>query len=182
MLIREGPLRIRNAGPEDVGTVLAWTRTDGWYFAADGLGIPSASGIGQRLARGPWAGDRRQFMIESEDGPALGLAEIRGINWPSRVAHVGLFFPDGHLSSAAAVQAGRAFVGYLFETLNLARAHTSVVKRATESIGYLLRVGFRREGTLREHTWCEGALQDEEVLGLLREEFQGKSQSTEGPL
>jgi len=64
-----------------------------------------------------------------------------------------------------------AVINYSFETLKLHRIEADVDPRNNASVRTLERLGFRREGYLRERWQVSGEIQDALFYGLLRPEW-----------
>jgi len=63
---------------------------------------------------------------------------------------------------------------FAFCEMQLHRVWADTDPRNSPSIRVLERLGFRREGLLREHYWVQGEPQDGLVYGLLGSEWQQK--------
>jgi RimJ/RimL family protein N-acetyltransferase len=63
-------------------------------------------------------------------------------------------------------------VGYAFETLNLNKVWLHVLTSNERGIRAYERVGFRREGVLRQHLYREGRYQDLLSMAILREDWK----------
>lgn len=76
-----------------------------------------------------------------------------------------------HHGKGYGTEANSLFIDYLFETFEkrglMARAYASNEPSCT----VLEKLGFTREGTLREHRFVEGEYVDAVLYGLLREEW-----------
>jgi RimJ/RimL family protein N-acetyltransferase len=68
-------------------------------------------------------------------------------------------------------EALKALVSHAFETMNLRRLEADVDPRNGASIRSLERLGFQREGFLRERWHVNGEIQDAHFYGLLRREW-----------
>ena len=64
-----------------------------------------------------------------------------------------------------------ALLTFAFDTLDLHRVEADVDPRNAPSIRALERLGFRREGHLRERYHVAGEVQDAVLYGLLRREW-----------
>jgi RimJ/RimL family protein N-acetyltransferase len=62
----------------------------------------------------------------------------------------------------------RALIEHAFGPLNLHRIEADVDPRNEASVRLLEKLGFRREGYLRERYFKDGEIQDSVFLGLLR--------------
>jgi [ribosomal protein S5]-alanine N-acetyltransferase len=77
-------------------------------------------------------------------------------------------------------EALQALLDYAFNQLNLRRLEADVDPRNVASIRTLERLGFQREGFLRERWYVNGEIQDAFFYGLLRREWRKPDIS--GPL
>jgi RimJ/RimL family protein N-acetyltransferase len=72
-------------------------------------------------------------------------------------------------------EALRLLVDFAFGSLGLHRLEADVDPRNGPSLRLLERLGFRREGLLRERYHAQGEIQDSVILGLLAPEWQQAS-------
>lgn len=70
-------------------------------------------------------------------------------------------------------EATRLIVGYGFDTLNLHRIWLHVAEDNARAIHCYEKVGFQREGTLRQDHFRAGRYWDTIVMGLLQDEWRG---------
>ena len=82
-----------------------------------------------------------------------------------------------------ATEAGRALLQWAFDTLDLNRVQAEADTRNLASAHVLEKLGFVREGTLREDCVVNGDVSDSWVYGLLRREWRPTSgaEFSEGP-
>ncbi|WP_135829150.1 GNAT family N-acetyltransferase [Halorussus halobius] len=72
-----------------------------------------------------------------------------------------------------ATEATTLFLDYLFDAREIRGVEARVFSHNDASAALLDRLGFTREGRLRERNFVDGAYRDELVFGLLREEWVG---------
>lgn len=89
-----------------------------------------------------------------------------------RQAEIGFTLDRKHQGHGYATEAVRALVRYLFAERHLLRVSAECDARNAPSARLLERVGFRREGLRRQHTWIKGEWTDDLLFGLLAAEFQ----------
>jgi RimJ/RimL family protein N-acetyltransferase len=135
-----------------------------------------------------------QFVMDcqrmAEDGTGARLAIDRDsdrafigwcglIRWNPvfRSASIGYCLDDTAWGSGYATEAGRAVLQWAFDTLELNRVQAQVDTRNAASARVLEKLGFVREGTLREDCVVDGDVSDSWVYGLLRREWQTASTS-----
>jgi RimJ/RimL family protein N-acetyltransferase len=71
-------------------------------------------------------------------------------------------------------EAVTAVIGFAFDSLNLNRIEADVDPRNERSLRLLERLGFQREGHLRQRYYMNGERQDTLMLGLLRSDWKGR--------
>ena len=107
------------------------------------------------------------------DNQLIGSITLFNLDFNHRRAEIGYalgreFWGQGYMNEAL-----MALLKYAFEDLNLHRIEADVDPRNTASIKTIERLGFQREGYLRERWQVNGEIQDAYFYGLLRQEFSG---------
>lgn len=98
-----------------------------------------------------------------------------------RSAALGYCLDDAAWGRGYATEAGRALVQWGFQTLDLNRVQAETDTRNAASARVLEKLGFVREGTLREDCVVNGEVSDSWVYGLIRRQWRppsGPDQST----
>lgn len=103
----------------------------------------------------------------ADDG-VIGTVSLYQIELAHRRAELGFALGRAHWGQGLASEAVRLAIRFAFETLRLARLEADVDPRNTPSLSLLERLGFAREGYLRERYHVNGETQDSVLLGLLR--------------
>ena len=143
----------------------------------------------------PWSepGHAERFITAcrqmAEDGTGARLAVDRVsdeafIGWCSlnrwnpdyRSASLGYCFDDAAWGHGYATEAARALLRWAFDTLDLNRVQAETDTRNAASARVLEKLGFVREGTLREDCVVNGEVSDSWVYGLIRREWQPPSE------
>jgi RimJ/RimL family protein N-acetyltransferase len=112
------------------------------------------------------------IVLKEWDCP-IGVAGLHDIDVKNRHALFGICigvkeqWGKGHGSDAT-----RLIVGHAFETLNLNRVFLRVYEDNARGIRAYERVGFKREGLLRQDNFRHGRYWDTIVMGILREEWK----------
>jgi RimJ/RimL family protein N-acetyltransferase len=138
----------------------------------------------------PWADRARaeRFVRASrqmaDDGTGVRLAVDRAsdstfIGWCSlgrwnpdyRSAALGYCYGEAAWGHGYATEAARALLGWAFDTLDVNRVQAETDTRNLASARVLEKLGFVREGTLREDCVVDGDVSDSWVYGLLRREW-----------
>jgi RimJ/RimL family protein N-acetyltransferase len=139
----------------------------------------------------PWASvERAHAMIASDlkamsageylrlglelDGRVIGMCTLFDFNTQCRRAEIGYGMDSACWGSGYMHEALTALISYGFGELGLHRIEADVDPRNAGSVRSLERLGFVREGLLRERWIVEGEVSDSVVFGLLgREWVQG---------
>ncbi len=108
-----------------------------------------------------------------ETDEVIGTATLAYIDRSNGRAEIGYAIARPHWRQGYATEAIRLLLHYAFEEMNLRRIEADVDPRNEASLRTLERLGFRREGLLRERWNVGGEVQDALFLGLLRSEWSG---------
>jgi [ribosomal protein S5]-alanine N-acetyltransferase len=92
-----------------------------------------------------------------------------------RSAELGYCYAEVTWGKGIATDAARAVLTWAYNTLDLNRVHGQVDTRNTGSERVLGKLGFKREGTLREDCIVNGEVSDSSVFGLLRREWEART-------
>ena len=117
-----------------------------------------------------------QWGIErKEDGRLLGTCTIFRVHPANRCAELGYGLASAHWKQGYMFEALTALLGFAFGKMNLRRLEADVDPRNANSLRILDRLGFKREGLLRERWDVAGDIQDSVFLGLLAREWNGRA-------
>lgn len=114
----------------------------------------------------------RLAVDRASDGAFIGWCSLTRWNLAYRSAALGYCFDEAAWGRGYATEAARAVLGWGFETLALNRVQAETDTRNAASARVLEKLGFVREGTLREDCVVDGDVSDSWVYGLLRREWQ----------
>ena len=106
------------------------------------------------------------------DGAFIGWCSLTGWNPDYRSASTGYCFDDAAWGQGFATEAARALLQWAFDTLEINRVQAETDTRNLASARVLEKLGFTREGTLREDCVVNGEVSDSWVYGLIRREWQ----------
>jgi len=109
----------------------------------------------------------------------IGTATLFHPDFSNRRSEIGYALGRAHWGNGYMQEALKAVIDFAFEKLELHRIEADVDPRNTASIRTLERLGFQREGYLRERWQVNGEIQDALFFGLLRPEWKSGDNSTE---
>lgn len=108
------------------------------------------------------------------DGEVVGTVAVPQVWWTMGTAEIAYHLDEAWFGRGIATAAVRELVQRLFERGGLRRLVATVSVDNAPSVRLLERLGFRREGTLREAYVIDARLVDQHVYGLLRREWDAR--------
>ncbi|MFN8546972.1 MAG: GNAT family N-acetyltransferase [Candidatus Eisenbacteria bacterium] len=110
-------------------------------------------------------------LFRRSDGELIGTCSLFSFHHPSRRAEIGYALARSAWGQGFMHEALLAFVAHAFSALDLNRLEADIDPRNQASARTLDRLGFRKEGALRERWIVEGEVSDSWLYGLLRSEW-----------
>ena len=104
-------------------------------------------------------------------GALYGAIRVKNIDADDRKAEIGYFIGSEFAGKGIVSCAVRTVLAYCFESLQLNRMELRCAATNEHSIRVAERLGFTREGMLRQAECLDGVFIDQLVYGLLRAEF-----------
>ena len=115
----------------------------------------------------------RLVMEGAADGVFVGWVSFSRWNPDHRSASLGYCLTEAAWGHGYATEAAGAILEWAFDTLDLNRVQAEVDTRNPASARVLEKLGFVREGTLRQDCIVDGDVSDSWVFGLLRQDWRG---------
>lgn len=113
------------------------------------------------------------LAIETADGVHIGNVGLHSINWKDRSTELGIVIGEkAYWNQGYGTDAIRTLLGLAFREMNLHRVFLQVDADNARGIRCYEKAGFRREGTLREVVFKEGAYYDQYIMSILESEFE----------
>ena len=109
-----------------------------------------------------------------DSNTVIGTTTLFHLNLDNGRAEIGYAMGRAHWGKGYMNEALNALVSYAFEVMELRRLEADVDPRNLASIRTLEKLGFQREGFLRERWHVNGEIQDALFYGLLRREWLKK--------
>ncbi len=139
----------------------AWTRPEQASELVEQEAMSLAAGSSVRLA-----------VLRADDGVLIGTFSLFALLELSRRAEIGYALARSAWGRGYAQEAGHAVIRYVFDTLGLNRLEADVDPRNEGSVRVLERLGFRREGLLRERWIVADEVCDSALYGLLSRDYR----------
>ena len=114
----------------------------------------------------------RLALDRVSDGAFIGWCSLTRWNPDHHSAAMGYCLDDAAWGHGYATEAAHALLRWAFDTLDLNRVQAETDTRNAASARVLEKLGFVREGTLREDCVVNGDVSDSWVYGLLRREWR----------
>jgi RimJ/RimL family protein N-acetyltransferase len=125
--------------------------------------------------RGYQAGTNVNFGIESTaDSTLIGMAGLFHFHDASRRAEIGYALSQRYWGQGLMHEALVALVDYAFSTLDLNRLEADIDPRNLASARSLERLGFVKEGYMRERWIVAGEVSDTGFYGLIRSDWAAR--------
>jgi len=106
------------------------------------------------------------------DNTLIGSVTLFHLDFTHRRAEIGYALGHPYWGKGYMQETLKAVFNYAFEVLNLHRIEADVDPRNTASIKTVERLGFQREGYLRERWQVNGEIQDAFFYGLIRPDWE----------
>jgi len=110
-------------------------------------------------------------VAERDSDRMIGQAVLFSLNRAQRMAETGYSLMTAYQGRGLAQEAMRLALGFAFDELGMERIEADIDPRNVRSCRLVERLGFVREGTLRERWRVNGEVCDTALYGLLRREF-----------
>ena len=132
----------------------------------------AAAAMRHEIADGNLKGTMWKWGLALRDSNTLiGTVTLFNLNLSNGRAEIGYAMGSAYWGKGYMNEALTALIVHAFDVVNLRRLEADVDPRNTSSVRTLERLGFQREGFLRERWHVGGELQDAFFYGLLRREW-----------
>lgn len=113
------------------------------------------------------------FGIEhEEDNVLIGITVLKNINLINRSAEFAMYIGDkNYRGKGFSKLATKETLRFGFDQLNLNRISLNVLENNKKAIGLYEKLGFKKEGVLRESIYKQGKRYNEYIFSLLKNEF-----------
>lgn len=105
------------------------------------------------------------------EGELAGVIGLHRINWANRRTGIGYWLAEGYQGRGLVTRACRVVLDYIFYDLGLNRAEIHCGADNIKSQAIPERLGFTREGMVRQAEWVNDHFVDHVAFGLLASEW-----------
>lgn len=114
-------------------------------------------------------------IVLNEGDTFIGVTGLHQMDFTNRHASFGIALGNKSVwNHGYGTEATALMVQYAFDTLNMNRVWLRVFEYNVAGIKTYEKVGFQREGVLRQEVYREGRYWDAIVMAILRGEWEGK--------
>ena len=119
-----------------------------------------------------FANQKRFDMGIWYEGELAGLVSFENIDWAWKVVEISYMLAVRFRGKGLATKCCRLMVDYAFDELGLNRVEIRCAAENTKSQGIPCKLGFTKEGILRQAQWVNDGFVDLVVYGLLAGDWQ----------
>ncbi|MEK4229606.1 GNAT family N-acetyltransferase [Solibacillus sp. FSL H8-0538] len=105
-------------------------------------------------------------------GKIAGVIGLHNINWSNKSTSIGYWLGEGFQGKGLMVKSCAAVIRYCFEDMNLNRIEIRVATSNKKSKAIPEKLGFQKEGCLRDAEWLYDKFTDHYVFSLLEKDFR----------
>ncbi|MFI5412682.1 MAG: GNAT family N-acetyltransferase [Candidatus Micrarchaeales archaeon] len=109
-----------------------------------------------------------------ETNELIGIVGLKNINVKNKKAEVGFWIGQDFWKKGYGTESVSMIVEYGFSKLNLHKMEAMVFTFNEASVRILEKLGFMREGLLRDHVFHKDDFADDLLLGLLKNDYKSK--------
>jgi RimJ/RimL family protein N-acetyltransferase len=118
-------------------------------------------------------------IVRRDVDQLIGCMGLHNFNHRNRNATFGISIGDKSAWGCGfGTEATALLMEYAFAALNLHRVTLQVFEYNERAIRTYEKLGFRKEGVMREENYCNGRYWDTIVMGLLRQDWEARQPAT----
>lgn len=117
-------------------------------------------------------GHQRFAVVRSKDKMLVGMVTFFDFNPLNRSAELGVMIDPDEQKNGYAKEAVRLLAGFLFKSWGLNKVHAQTAAFNKAAVALLESLGFKKDGTLREHYFHESEYYDGYIYSLMAYEYE----------
>jgi len=174
MNIKGDKITLRAVEEKDLTKLHEWANDPETQDIMGGIYFPSSMQFHKNWIK-ETDGDQlnKRFAIETPDG-IIGLSSIMKIDWRNKNAWHGIMIGDKNIRGKGyGIDTVMTTMRYAFDEMGLERLDGQMIEYNEPSIGmYCKKLGWKKEGTLRNWYFRRGRFWDKVVVGITRKDYK----------
>jgi RimJ/RimL family protein N-acetyltransferase len=144
-------------------------QTGGWHLPV------SSSGQKQWIATYRNTDNNIRLMVELSNGKTIGMVSLTDIDWKNRTASINykVYASLEDRIKGDIFDGSMALLNYAFNELGLNCIYAKTIIGNIFSLKLQYKLGFKKEGEIRERIYKNGKFHNQIVTSLLKSEFEG---------
>lgn len=107
-------------------------------------------------------------------GEFSGIIELQSVDYINRMSEIGYWLADGYEGKGIMSQSVIALMDFAFNTLNLNKIVLEIATKNLKSNKLANRIGFKKDGVLRQNYWLYDHFVDHNVYSMLKDEWMSR--------
>lgn len=169
-------IRLRGVEPEDARHFFRWNqdseRARQLDFVWPPISLSSVESWAMEQSAQKFKDHAFHWVIETLDGQPVGSISTHDCNLRNGTFSYGVDVAEEHRGNGYAAEAIRLILRYYFEELRYHKVNVGVHSYNEASLRLHERLGFVREGALREAVYTRGRRYDMILFGMTADEFR----------
>ncbi|MDD1766001.1 MAG: GNAT family N-acetyltransferase [Methanomassiliicoccales archaeon] len=115
------------------------------------------------------------FSIDTMEGKLIGNVGLIKLNWKDRSVLIGIMIGEKEFwNQGYGTDAIETLLRYLFDELALNRVYLIADERNARALHCYEKLGFKKEGVLRQNRYKSGVYTNDVMMSLLKDEWKEK--------
>jgi RimJ/RimL family protein N-acetyltransferase len=113
------------------------------------------------------------FSIDTKEGKLIGNVGLMRLNWKDRSVLIGIMIGEKEFwNQGYGTDAIETLLRYLFDELALNRVYLIADERNARGLHCYEKLGFKKEGVLRQNRYKDGVYTNDVMMSLLKDEWK----------
>ena len=164
---------LRPSTAEDIANVQMWKiLQEPQCMTCHPLPFTTAADAAEAHKRAEKSPDRQWFsIVRQKDKMLVGQISFFGYNALNRSAELGILVDPDEQKNGLGLEAMKLLIAYLFKYRGLNKVYAQTAEFNKGAVKLLEKLGFKRDGALRDHHFYQGEFHNDLVYSLLRFEM-----------